>query len=129
VLEGIRNVQRTELVLDACLLVLLLIALRLLWVFASSWITSAVLRLLRRPDKPPRNRETLILGWSGMRGVITLAAAMSLPDVVSSGVAFPQRDLLIFLSFCVILTTLILQGLSLPYLIRKLGLSTAGEKP
>jgi CPA1 family monovalent cation:H+ antiporter len=63
-----------------------------------------------------------------MRGVITLAAAMSLPDLVSSGGAFPQRDLLIFLSFCVILTTLILQGLSLPYLIRKLGLSAAGEK-
>jgi monovalent cation/hydrogen antiporter len=128
VLEGIRNVQHTELVLDAGLLVLLLIVLRLLWVFAASWIGSGVRRLLRRPDKPHRNRETLILGWSGMRGVITLAAAMSLPDLVSSGGAFPQRDLLIFLSFCVILTTLILQGLSLPYLIRKLGLSAAGEK-
>jgi CPA1 family monovalent cation:H+ antiporter len=128
VLEGIRNLQRTELVLDAGVLALLVIALRLFWVFGSSWINSAVRRFVRRPAKPPRNGETLILGWSGMRGVITLAAAMSLPELVNSGASFPQRDLLIFLSFCVILVTLIVQGLSLPYLIRRLDLSTAGVK-
>jgi CPA1 family monovalent cation:H+ antiporter len=128
VLEGIRNVQRMELVLDAGVLALLVIALRLFWVFGSSWIASAVRRLVRRPAKAPRNGETLILGWSGMRGVITLAAAMSLPELVNSGASFPQRDLLIFLSFCVILVTLIVQGLSLPYLIRRLDLSTAGVK-
>jgi monovalent cation/hydrogen antiporter len=128
VLEGIRNVQRTELVLDAGVLALLVIALRLFWVFGSSWIASCVRRLVRRPAKPPRNGETLILGWSGMRGVITLAAAMSLPELVNSGASFPQRDLLIFLSFCVILVTLIVQGLSLPYLIRRLDLSTTGVK-
>ena len=128
VLEGIRNVQRTELVLDAGVLALLVIALRLFWVFGSSWIASAVGRLVRRPAKPPRNGETLILGWSGMRGVITLAAAMSLPELVDSGASFPQRDLLIFLSFCVILVTLIVQGLSLPYLIRSLDRSTAGVR-
>jgi CPA1 family monovalent cation:H+ antiporter len=58
-----------------------------------------------------------------MRGVIALAAAVSLPEVLDNGMPFPQRDVLIFLTFCVILLTLVAQGLSLPFLIRKLGLA------
>jgi NhaP-type Na+/H+ or K+/H+ antiporter len=58
-----------------------------------------------------------------MRGVIALAAAFSLPEVLNDGSAFPQRDVLIFLTFCVILVTLVAQGLSLPLLIRKLGMA------
>jgi CPA1 family monovalent cation:H+ antiporter len=59
-----------------------------------------------------------------MRGVIALAAAMALPDSIDSGADFPQRDVLIFLSFVAIIGTLVLQGLSLPWLIRKLGLQS-----
>jgi CPA1 family monovalent cation:H+ antiporter len=58
-----------------------------------------------------------------MRGVIALAAAVSLPETLDNGMPFPQRDVLIFLTFCVILFTLVAQGLSLPFLIRKLGLA------
>jgi CPA1 family monovalent cation:H+ antiporter len=58
-----------------------------------------------------------------MRGVIALAAAFSLPEVLNDGSAFPQRDVLLFLTFCVILVTLVAQGLSLPLLIRKLGMA------
>ncbi|MCA1729925.1 MAG: cation:proton antiporter, partial [Actinobacteria bacterium] len=61
-----------------------------------------------------------VLGWTGMRGVISLAAALSLPLFTNSGEPFPQRDLIIFLTFCVILATLVVQGLTLPALIRRL---------
>ncbi len=59
-----------------------------------------------------------------MRGVIALAAAMSLPQTLDNGDAFPQRDLLILLTFCMILVTLAAQGLSLPFFIRRVGLVT-----
>jgi Na+/H+ antiporter len=122
ILNGIRNVRHAELLLDAAILVVLLVALRLLWVYGVSWFVFALRRLMKRPAAPPCTSEALVIGWTGMRGVIALAAAMSLPDAVDSGAAFPQRDVLIFLTFCVILVTLVGQGLSLPFLIRKLGL-------
>jgi monovalent cation/hydrogen antiporter len=123
VLEGIRGVNPGELLVDAAVLAALLVALRLMWVYAASW-TALVLRvLLRRPLPPRRSKETFILGWTGMRGVIALAAAMSLPEVDNAGNAFPQRDLLIFLTFSVILFTLVAQGLSLPSLISALRVS------
>jgi len=63
-----------------------------------------------------------------MRGVIALAAAMALPDRIASGADFPQRDILIFLSFSAIIATLVFQGLSLPWLIRKLQIGPASEE-
>lgn len=120
VLEGIRNVRPAELALDAVVLIGLLIVLRMLWVYAVSWIAFAIRKQMVRPAVRPRANEVFIIGWTGMRGVIALAAAMSLPELTSAGVAFPQRDLLIFLTFVVILVTLVAQGLSLPFLIGKL---------
>jgi len=63
-----------------------------------------------------------VVAWTGMRGVVSLAAAQSIPYTLSDGTPFPHRSLIIFLTFSVILVTLVLQGLSLPPLIRKLGL-------
>jgi Na+/H+ antiporter len=128
VLEGIHNMRPAELFLDASILVGLIIALRLLWVYAASWIAFGIRRFLKRPAERPPANETFIIGWTGMRGVIALAAAMSLPQVLDNGDAFPQRDVLIFLTFCVILATLVAQGLTLPFLIRKAGLVTAQEE-
>ena len=122
VLEGIQSMSPGELLVDASILVGLLIAMRLLWVYAASWIAFGVRRLLRHRVEQPATNETFVIGWTGMRGVIALAAAMSLPQTLDSGDTFPQRDLLIFLTFCVILITLVAQGLSLPFLIRKVGL-------
>ena len=72
-----------------------------------------------------RARAVFVLGWTGMRGVLALAAAISLPRLRDDGSPFPQRELIIFLTFCVILVTLVVQGLTLPLLIRKLGLCEA----
>jgi CPA1 family monovalent cation:H+ antiporter len=98
----------------------LVIALRLAWVFPGARISYLIrIHLLHQPETFPPARHVLVLGWTGMRGVIALAAAMSLPH------SLPQRNLIIFLTFCVILATLVVQGLTLPALIRALGLQGA----
>jgi monovalent cation/hydrogen antiporter len=92
------------------------IIVRVAWMFTVPYLIRA---LDRRPNQVARRggpRERLVIGWSGMRGAVSLAAALALPE------NFPQRDLIIFVTFGVILATLVLQGLSLPWLIRRLGL-------
>lgn len=66
-------------------------------------------------------KECLIIGWSGMRGIVSLATALALPVTLSDGSAFPQRDIIIFIAVVVVLITLVLQGLSLPYLVKVLN--------
>src|SRR5207237_1383384 len=78
-----------------------------------------------RDPYPPLSWPTAI-GWSGMRGAVSLAAALALPLTVKSGAVFPHRDLIVFLTFCVILGTLVVQGLTLPVLIRVLGFEDDG---
>ena len=69
---------------------------------------------------PPVNRSAVV-AWAGMRGAVSLAAALAVPLTTNDGSSFPQRDLIVFLTFCVILGTLVFQGLTLPMLIRVLG--------
>lgn len=63
----------------------------------------------------------MVLGWAGMRGVVSLAAALSIPLLISEGQPFPHRNLILFITFIVILVTLVFQGLTLPWVIRKVG--------
>ncbi len=73
---------------------------------------------LRKRDPIPSWQTLLLIGWTGMRGVVSLAAALALPQVTNNGTPFPNRHLILFLTFCVILVTLVLQGLTLPLLLR-----------
>jgi Na+/H+ antiporter len=101
---------------QAALVSAVVIAVRVGWGFTVPYLVRA---LDRRPAQRARRaspRERLVAGWSGMRGAVSLAAALALPD------DFPQRNLIIFVTFAVILATLVLQGISLPWLIRRLGL-------
>jgi NhaP-type Na+/H+ or K+/H+ antiporter len=118
-----------ELILYAFLVSLTVILVRILWVFPATYFPRWVSRRLRERDPAPPWRSVSIVAWTGMRGVISLAAALALPFQASGG-QFPDRDLIIFLTFCVILATLVVQGLSLPALIRALGLEDdrLGEK-
>ena len=118
-----------ELIFYAVLVSLTVILVRMLWVFPATYVPRWVSRRLRERDPPPPWRSVSIVAWTGMRGVISLAAALALPFQASGG-QFPDRDLIIFLTFCVILATLVVQGLSLPALIRALGLEDdrIGEK-
>jgi monovalent cation/hydrogen antiporter len=118
-----------ELIFYAVLVSLTVILVRILWVFPATYAPRWVSRRLRERDPAPPWRSVSIVAWTGMRGVISLAAALALPFQASGG-QFPDRDLIIFLTFCVILATLVVQGLSLPALIRALGLEDdrIGEK-
>jgi Na+/H+ antiporter len=102
------------------------IAMRLVWYFTVPYL----IRLLdRRPSQRARRvgvRPRLIIAWSGMRGAVSLAAALALPLKTNGGAPFPDRDLIIYLTFAVIFATLVIQGLSLPALIRRLQV-TAGD--
>jgi NhaP-type Na+/H+ or K+/H+ antiporter len=97
------------------------ILIRSLWVF----VTDAP-RLRNRSIRARAWREDVLVSWAGMRGVVSLAAVLSLPLTTANGALFPERSLLIFLTVCVIVTTLIGQGLSLPLLLRWLRLQGDG---
>jgi NhaP-type Na+/H+ and K+/H+ antiporter len=116
----------TELFLYAVLISITVIVVRMLWVFPATYIPRWASRRLRERDPSPPPRSVMIIAWTGMRGVISLAAALALPLTINSGGPFPERDLVIFLTFAVILATLVVQGLSLPPLIRLLGLEDDG---
>ena len=94
-----------------------LIVSRFVWVFPALWLPRALSRSLRERDPMPPWSHATILSWAGMRGVVSLAAALALPA------DFPGRDLILFLAFCAILATLVIQGTTLGPLIRRLGLS------
>jgi CPA1 family monovalent cation:H+ antiporter len=103
------------------------ILLRMVWVYPGAWVSNLIRRRILHQQEPlPSPQSVFIVGWTGMRGVVALAAAISLPEYLANGSPFPQRNLIVFLTFSVIFVTLVLQGLTLPPLIRWLGLSGAG---
>ena len=122
VVEGLNEYTAGQLVSFALLTSLTVILVRMVWVFPATYVPRWASRRIRERDPSPSWRNVSVIAWTGMRGVISLAAALALPLQTASGVLFPDRDLIIFLTFCVILATLVVQGLSLPVLIRALGL-------
>src|SRR5438132_1511315 len=103
---------------------LLVIALRLIWVFPAARLSYFIRRrILRQEVTRPSRQQLFVIGWSGMRGVIALAAAMSLAHTMPGREALPYRDAIVFITFCVIVATLVVQGLTMPPLIRFLGLA------
>ena len=122
VVEGLDDYTAGQLVSYALLTSLTVILVRMVWVFPATYVPRWASRRIRERDPSPPWRSVSVIAWTGMRGVISLAAALALPLQMASGVQFPDRDLIIFLTFCVILATLVVQGLSLPVLIRALGL-------
>jgi CPA1 family monovalent cation:H+ antiporter len=102
------------------------IAVRIAWVFASTNLVRLTSVRFRKIDPYPAWQNVAIVAWTGMRGVVSLAAALAVPLTLSNGSPFPGRDYILFITFCVILATLVLQGLSLPALIRRLGVVDDG---
>jgi CPA1 family monovalent cation:H+ antiporter len=85
-----------------------------------AWVPRYLFRRIREHDPYPPWQQVALVAWSGMRGAVSLAAALALPLTTHAGTPFPERDLIVFLTFTVILSTLLLQGLTLPLLIRRL---------
>jgi CPA1 family monovalent cation:H+ antiporter len=121
VLSRIETLSLGELIIRGALFSLAVILLRLIWVFPGAYAAYFIRRkVLAQPEDTPPAGRVFIVGWTGMRGVVALAAALSLPAVIDNGMPFPQRDAILFQTFCVIFATLVLQGLTLPALIRRL---------
>jgi monovalent cation/hydrogen antiporter len=100
------------------------ILVRFAWVYFVEYVPAWVLRALGRPANPPLPGEAFIVSWCGMRGIVSLAAALALPTQIDDGNLFPYRDLIIFLTFVVILVTLVVQGLTLGPVIRQVKLGS-----
>jgi CPA1 family monovalent cation:H+ antiporter len=129
VLQGTRDHSLRELLMYGVFFSAFLILLRLIWMFPGARLSYFIRRrVLHQRERLPPARQIFIVGWTGMRGVISLAAAIALPHTLVNEEPFAQRQLIIFLAFSVILVTLVLQGLTLPPLIRALGLAGATSR-
>jgi len=100
----------------------LLIVARVLCTLGSSAFTVFISRFITTADSHPGWRGPIVIGWAGMRGVVSLAAALSIPLYAAKDVPFPQRNLILFITFTVILVTLVVQGLTLPWVIKMVKL-------
>ncbi|HEX9635215.1 MAG TPA: Na+/H+ antiporter [Candidatus Limnocylindria bacterium] len=116
-----------QLAMLAVAISLTVIAVRLVWVYPATYLPRLLWPGLKQRDPSPPARVVLILGWAGMRGVVSLAAALAIPPLTDAGTPFPGRDLILFLTFAVVVTTLVGQGLTLPLLIRRLGVGDDGS--
>lgn len=109
-----------DLVLYGGLVSAVAIAVRFAWIYPATWLPRWASARYRARNPAPQEAELFIMSWCGMRGIVSLAAALALPLALENGAPFPQRDLIIFLTFVVIAVTLVVQGLSLAPLIRRL---------
>jgi monovalent cation/hydrogen antiporter len=128
IVDGLDGFSTGEVAGYAAAVCAVVIATRIAWVFV---ITGIIRTLDRRESQRARRTpaaQLFLTGWAGMRGAVSLAAALAIPLETDAGAAFPNRDLIIFLTFAVIFVTLVVQGLSLPWLIRRLGIQDDGEE-
>ena len=126
VLDGLSGYSASTLAGYALAVTGMVVGIRLVWFFTVPYLVRAI---DRRPAQRARRvgaRWRLVLAWCGMRGAVSLAVALALPLATNTGDGFPARDLIVFLTFAVIFFTLVVQGLSLPALIRRLGVSAGG---
>jgi monovalent cation/hydrogen antiporter len=107
----------SELLTWAVVISATVIVARIVWVFPATYLPRWFSGKVRTADPAPPWRAVFVVSWAGMRGAVSLAAALALPLTPP----FPQRDLVIFLTFCVIVATLVGQGLTLPFIVRRLG--------
>ena len=122
VLDGLQGRSAGDLALWAAAVCAAVVGARLLWLFTAPYVIRMVDRRQSQRARRVGARERVVVAWSGMRGAVSMAAALALPLATRAGEPFPGRDLLIFLAYSVIVFTIVVQGLTLPALIRRLGL-------
>jgi CPA1 family monovalent cation:H+ antiporter len=122
IVGDLSGVPAGDLALYAAAICVTVVAVRFVAIFPATYLPRLVSRRLRERDPAPPWQWVAMIGWTGMRGAISLAAALAIPLTTDAGAPFPQRPLIVFLAFTVIFTTLVLQGLSLPLVIRALRL-------
>ena len=121
IVHGLKYYSVQEGIRYGLVISVLIILIRLIWLFATTYIPVLPSKKLGNSSLRPNWKEVFLVGWAGMRGVISLASALAIPEFLADGSEFPERDLVLFVSFVVILVTLVFQGLSLPWIIKKLN--------
>jgi Na+/H+ antiporter len=120
VLKGLGQYGGGEVALYAVGVFFVVVAVRFLWVYPATFLPRALFPRIKEREPGTDWRSPLIVGWAGMRGVVSLAVAFSIPLTMHDGRPFPGRDLVLFLTFTTVIGTLVIQGLTLPPLIRLL---------
>jgi CPA1 family monovalent cation:H+ antiporter len=125
--EKSKEFPLNEILLATALVAGIVIMARFVWVYPATYLPRMLSRALRRRDPSPPWQWVFILSFAGIRGAVSLAAALALPFTLASGEPFPNRDLILFISFGVIFVTLVGLGLSLPMVVGWLGVADAGQ--
>ncbi|HET6760906.1 MAG TPA: Na+/H+ antiporter [Gemmatimonadaceae bacterium] len=127
IVEGITSYSLQQLLGYAVLLALVLVVVRFAWVYPGAYLPPVIGRAFGYCEGVPPWQQVAIVGWCGMRGIVSLAAALALPLTLPDGSPFPGRNVLIFLTFAAIFLTLVLPGLTLAPIIQRLRLGSDGQ--
>jgi CPA1 family monovalent cation:H+ antiporter len=122
-IERMPNFSLREILVATALTTAIVIAARFIWVFPATYLPRWLIPSLARRDPSPPWQAPFMIGFTGVRGVVSLAAALAIPLTLDNGQPFPHRDLILIVTFGVIIFTLVGQGLLLPYVVRWLGLA------
>jgi CPA1 family monovalent cation:H+ antiporter len=118
----------TELATSAAVVSIVVILTRFMWVFPGTYLPRWLFPSITRRDPAPPWQWPFVIAFTGVRGIVSLAAALAIPLTTAAGEPFPDRDLVLILTFVVVLVTLVGQGLTLPWVVRALGLANAGRR-
>lgn len=127
VLDGLSGQSAGDLAAWGAIAVGTVVAVRMIWVPILSVLPRLLSRRVRERDPLPPWPSTFLVAYTGMRGAVTLAAALALPRLTDAGTPFPGREVIIFVAFCVVVATVVIQGLSLPPLLRVLAIESDGS--
>jgi len=127
-IDRMHGVSLYELVITTVWITLIVIAARFIWVFPATYVPRWMSSSLARRDPPPPWQGPFTISFTGVRGVVSLAAALAIPLTLANGQPFPHRDLILFVTFGVIVITLVGQGLMLPLVVRWIGVTRIGKE-
>jgi monovalent cation/hydrogen antiporter len=125
---GLKTHALSELAISGAIVSAVVIVTRFIWMYPATYLPRLLSRSIKARDPSPPWQWPTILAFTGVRGIVSLAAALAIPLTAADGSPFPQRDWIVVLAFIVVLVTLVGQGLTLPWVVRALGLANAGRR-
>jgi CPA1 family monovalent cation:H+ antiporter len=125
---GMKSYAVSELAVSAAVVCAVVIVTRFVWVFPATYLPRWLVASIARDDPAPPWQWPFLLAFTGVRGIVSLAAALAIPLTTADGTPFPHRDLILFLAFAVVLVTLVGQGVTLPWVVRVLGMVNTGQR-
>lgn len=122
-IKGLAGQSWTQIAIDAATVLVATIVVRFVWIYPATYLPRWLSPRIRGREPFPKPKAVFVVGWAGMRGVVSLAAAFAIPLTVDGGDPFPARAEILFLTFVVVVGTLLIQGTTLPWMIRRLGVA------